>query len=54
METNTMDKQNLPTEDKKTPEQEKEEKRRKEKEFIRQINLLSKIYPPIDWRELRW
>jgi len=49
-----MDEQNLPTEDKKTPEQEMEEKRRKEKEFIRHINLLAKIRPPINWRELRW
>ncbi len=49
-----MSEQNLQTKDKITPEQEKEEKRRKEKEFIKHINLLAKIRPPINWRELRW
>ncbi len=46
-----MSEQNLQTQDKITPEQEKEEKRRKEKEFIKQFNCFSKKYPPMDWRE---
>ena len=46
-----MEEQNLHPEDKKTPEQEMEEKRRIEKEFIKQFNCFSKKYPPTDWRE---
>ena len=50
-ETNTMDEKNLPTDIGNTPEQEIEEKRRKEREFIKQFYCFSKKYPPMDWRE---
>ena len=44
-----MEEQDLQSEDKMTPEQEMEEKRRKEKEFIKQFNCQSKIYPITEW-----
>ena len=49
IETNTMSEQNLQKQDKMTPEQEMEEKRRIEKEFIKQFNCFSKTYPKTEW-----